>query len=803
MVKKRPTVVLLDSHAIIHRAYHALPDFSSSSGEPTGALYGLSTMLLKIAQELQPDEIIACFDLPEPTHRHEIYEAYKGTRAKTDDALIVQLQRARDVIAAFGIPIYDAPGFEADDVLGTLADTLQKTHDVVIASGDMDTLQLVVDDTVTVYTLKKGINDTILYNEKSVIDRYGFAPTLVPDFKGLKGDPSDNIPGVAGVGETTAQKLVATYGTLDAIYAALAKDVDAVAKKTGVQKRFLTKIIEGKEDAEFSKMLATIKTDVPLDFVLPEQAWKQRMNVTELKALFAELEFKSLGARVDAVLRGGEKGEAGEMGETGETGEGGPHATHKLTTSPTQLSEAQLMLWLVRSDYTNPTLDDILAYTKTQSLSDAYDVLQTQLRVQDLAEVYQNIEKPLRPILVAMQQYGVCVDVAHLKTLSKEYATEVQAIQKRIFKHAGGEFNINSPKQLGEVLFDTLAIVPKGMRTKKTATGQRSTKESELQKLVDAHPIVTEVLAYRELAKLLSTYIDSLPSLVQKDGRLHARFLQTGTTTGRIASADPNVQNIPIRTAHGARIRQAFVAPKGSVLVALDYSQIELRLAAIISGDQKLIDAFVAGQDIHTAVASAVFAVAPDAVTKDMRRRAKVINFGMLYGMGVNALKAALGGTTTQAEAREFYDHYFATYGTLAQWLDKTKAEAQRNGYIQTMFGRKRFFSGITSQLPFVRAQAERMAINAPVQGTAADVIKRAMIDIDEYLKKQNLHDHVHMILQVHDELIFEIEESYVQKVVPTIKDIMESALRDKHTHGVPLLVDGAIGTTWGTMKPL
>jgi DNA polymerase-1 len=794
---KKPRVVLLDSHAIIHRAYHALPDFSSSKGEPTGALYGLSTMIMKIVNDLGPDYIIACFDLPEPTHRHEVYEAYKGTRIKTDDALVVQLQRARDVMTAFGIPIYDAPGFEADDVLGTIAHHLSDTHNVVIASGDMDTLQLVRDDTVTVYTLKKGINDTIMYNEDAVVARYGFAPQRVPDFKGLKGDPSDNIPGVPGVGETTAQKLVATYGDLDAIFAALDADVDAVHKKTGIQKRFLTKIIEGKEDAEFSKMLATIKTDVPIDFVLPTQSWKEGIDVPALKALFAELEFRSLGARVDELVNGK------THIHNSATDTAPPKKVEHTLEDADTTAETQLMLWLVRSDYTNPTLDDVFAHTKTHAVAQAHKVLEGEIQKHGLQDVYEHIEKPLRPIVEAMQHYGVLLDVAYLKKLSKTYHAELAAIEKRIFKHAGGQFNINSPKQLGDILFDTLAIVPAGVRTKKTATGQRSTKESELQKLVDAHPIVREVLAYRELAKLLSTYIDALPQLVGADGRLHARFVQTGTTTGRIASIDPNVQNIPIRSVQGARIREAFVAPAGSVLVSLDYSQIELRLAAIISGDQKLIDAFVAGEDIHTAVASAVFAVPHAEVTKDMRRRAKVINFGMLYGMGVNALKAALGEGTTQAEAREFYDHYFATYGTLARWLDATKAQAQREGFVTTLFGRKRFFSGITSHLPFIRAQAERMAINAPVQGTAADIIKRAMIDITAMVQSQHVEDRVHMVLQVHDELVFEIDESLVQSIVPRIATIMESALMGKETHGVPLVVDGAVGKNWGDMKAL
>lgn len=786
-VKKR--VVLLDAHAIIHRAYHALPDFSSSTGEPTGALYGLSTMVLKIAQELSPDYIIACFDLPQPTHRHDVYEAYKGTRAKTDDALVAQLIRARDVLRTFGIPLYDAPGFEADDVLGTLAEQLHKeSYEVIIASGDMDTLQLVRGEEVRVYTLKKGINDTIMYDEKAVRVRYGFAPERVPDFKGLKGDPSDNIPGVKGVGDTTAQKLVATYGTLDVIYEALTKDIEAVQKKTGVQMRFLKNISEHRDDAEFSKMLATIRTDVPLDFSLPEKTWREGVNQEAIRELFSQLEFRSLGARVRDVVEG--KREAVE--EVGK----------EVSVDPIVREETLLMLWLVRSDYSNPMVEDALSFTKTRTLAEAHSALATLITKHDLTEVYETIEKPLMPIIERMSQTGVCLDVGYLKKLSKEYHQELAEIEARIYTQAGEVFNINSPKQLGDILFDKLGITVKGVRTKKTATGQRSTKESELQKIADAHPIIADILAYRERAKLLSTYIDALPQLVHDDGRLHARFVQTGTTTGRIASIDPNVQNIPIRTDYGARIRRAFAAPEGSVLVSLDYSQIELRLAAIVSEDKKLIEAFVRGEDIHTAVASAVFAVPLSEVTKDMRRRAKVINFGMLYGMGVGALRVALGEGVSMAEAREFYDHYFATYGTLATWLDRTKKEAERNGYVSTLFGRKRFFSGITSHLPFVRAQAERMAINAPVQGTAADIIKRAMVEVSLYLSQKEYTERVKLVLQVHDELVFEMPEGMVESVVPEIRRIMESALAGKETYGVPLVVDIKVGPNWGEMKP-
>ena len=784
--KKTQRLVLLDAHAIIHRAYHALPDFSSSSGEPTGALYGLSAMLMKIIQELNPDYVAACYDLPKPTHRHEVFEEYKAGRRKTDDELAIQLERSRIVFEAFGVPMYDAEGFEADDVLGTIAAQLKrkKSIEIVIASGDMDTLQLVEEGRVSAYTLRKGIQDTVLYDEQAVVDRFGFGSDLLPDYKGLRGDPSDNIPGIRGIGEKTATTLIQTFGTIEDMYKALERDEEGFRTRAGVTPRIAGLLKDGKEEAVFSKMLGTIRTDAPITYELPTKVWRDTMSVDAILALFTELEFRTLGDRVQKLF--GVSQAAQEQAQTQEV------------VSDAVLREATIGLWLLKSDITNPTREDVMQFAGTKTFAEAHALVLSTLKERGLLEVFETIEKPLSAVVAHMNSNGIALDVAYLKKLSKEYHKELSAIESRIYEHAGVVFNINSPKQLGEILFDTLALTPKNQ--KKTATGQRSTKESELEKLRGEHPIIDEVLGYRELQKLLSTYIDTLPTLVGDDGRLHAEFLQAGTTTGRMASQNPNLQNIPIKTALGRRIRNAFTAESGNVLVALDYSQIELRIAAVLSKDEKLLSVFRDGGDIHTAVAAEVFGVAPTAVDKEMRRRAKVINFGILYGMGVNALRANLGGETTQKEARDFYDTYFAQYAGLATWIDHTKADATRRGYTETLFGRRRYFEGITSKLPHIRAAAERMAINAPIQGTQADVVKIAMVRIHEYLQKENLLDDVRMVLQVHDELVFEIHKDRVDTVVKNIESIMEHVLTPEETHGVPLSVDVVAGQNWGEM---
>jgi len=783
--KKR--IVLLDTHAIIHRAYHALPEFTGPTGAPTGALYGLVAMLLKIITDLKPEYIAACYDLPKPTIRHEAYADYKGTRVKTDDALALQLTESRKVFEAFSIPLYEREGFEADDLLGTIAHELknEKGVGVIIASGDMDTLQLVDDKRVQVYTLKKGINDTILYDEKAVVERFGFLPVLIPDFKGLRGDPSDNIKGVPGIGEKTATELITGFGSIEKIYAALKKGDEAFLKK-GIKVRMIGLLRDHEEDARFSKSLATIRLDAPIAFTLPERVWHENVDVQKLFAMCDEFGFRTLKARIKTLF-------TNESKEEGETIELVPEEV----VDPTRFAEAGAMLWLISSEFTNPSLDDILAFTKKRKFDEAYTELESQLaslgRVRD---VYEKIEKPLIRVIVRMEERGVLVDPKVLENLAKEYRAELEAIEKRIYQLAGREFNVSSPKQLGEVLFDELGIVPE--KQKKTAGGARSTRESELEKIRDAHPIVNDILEYRELKKLLSTYIDNLPPLLDEHNRLHAEFLQTGTTTGRMASQNPNLQNIPLHSKRGQMIRHAFIAPKGFTLLALDYSQIELRLAAILSGDEKLCTIFKSGRDVHTEVAAQVFHVAPENVDLEMRRRAKVINFGILYGMGVNALRAQLGSTT--AEAHQYLEDYFSTFKTLSDYLESTRGFARKHGYTETLLGRRRQFPEMKSSLPYVRAQAERMAINAPLQGTSADIIKLAMVRIDEMLAKEEALDDAYLLLQVHDELVYEIRDVRVHELGEKIKEIMESIVPAGESRGVPLIATMKSGTDWGSM---
>ncbi|MCF7816184.1 MAG: hypothetical protein K9M10_04245 [Candidatus Pacebacteria bacterium] len=780
------TLVLLDAHAILHRAYHALPDFTSPTGEPTGALYGVVAMLLKIVEELKPDYIVACYDLPEPTYRHEVYKEYKAGRAKTDDSLIAQINRSRDIFEAFGIPIYAHAGFEADDILGTIVEQTKNNAElrVIIASGDMDTLQLIDGSKVLVYTLKKGINDTVLYDESGVMGRFGFGPSQVADYKGLRGDPSDNIPGIKGVGEKTATDLIVRFKTIEGIYAALKKGDDKL-REAGVKERMIELLKANEEEAQFSKMLATIRRDAPVTFSLPEKTWRDDLDVEKILVLFAELGFRTLATRVQNLFNT-------SIPEVNPP---------EIEIPEKNLRETGLALWLLSSDTTNPTQDDIMQYGRAHSLttfSEIEEHTQKEIKEQHLERVYFEIEIPLMQVLREMEKTGICIDVVHLKKLSKKIHTELEKLEKVMYELAGTEFNINSPKQLGEILYDTLGLKPKNQ--KRTATGQRSTRESELEKLLGTHPIIESILRYREIQKLVSTYIDPIPTLVKEDGRIHTTFLQAGTTTGRMASKDPNIQNIPVRTAEGRQIRKAFVAAQGYTLVAIDYSQVELRVAAFLSGDKKLIEIFKNGEDAHQGVAARVFNVELSEVTSDMRRQAKVINFGILYGMGVNALKTNLGEGATRAEAQEFFNAYFNTFTRLAEYLEETKAFARAHGYTETYFGRRRHFPGMNAGAPFIRAQAERMAINAPVQGTSADVIRIAMNRIHEYIQKGKLEKDVHMMLQVHDELVFEIKTTKVSQIAPKLKVCMEEVLPLSETCGVPLIADVKIGQNWDEM---
>lgn len=795
--KKR--LVILDTHAILHRAYHALPEFSSSKGEPTGALYGLISMLVKLITDLGPDYIVAAYDLPGGTHRHAAYDHYKANRVKLEEPLAQQIDHARDVLDAFGVPLYEKQGFEADDVIGTIVEKTKHKKDleVVIASGDMDTMQLIDGERVRVYTLKKGLSDTVLYDEEAVKERYGFAPALIPDYKGLRGDPSDNIPGIAGVGEKTAAALVASFGTIEEMYKTIKKHPDWF-ERAGVKGKMVEKIREGEEAAEFSKMLGTIKCDVPIDFELPKKTWKEEAEPGKALGMLANFEFRSLAPRVKQLfgLSSANSSRAGEINGT---------PTQELFASlgdvenipDAELQKILLAVSVLDSNIAKPDIEDVYRIGRSRKFEEAKKAILAEIKEKELTFVYEKIELPLMPVLRAMEERGVKIDRDFLKKLSKEYTKELEKIAGRIYDAAGGPFNINSPKQLGDVLYDKLGLKPE--RQKKTPTGARSTRESELEKMKHLHPVVEDILAHRELSKLLGTYIDNLPTLVDKNDRVHTTFIQIGAATGRLATQNPGLQNIPIKTELGRAIRNAFVAEEGYKLVSFDYSQIELRIAAWLSGDEGLTQIFKEGRDAHTEVASRVFHVKSEDVTRDHRRVAKVINFGILYGMGVTALQQTLG--TGRKEAQEFYNQYFAAFPRLAAYIDEVKAEAARQGYTSTYFGRRRYFDGIKSPIPYVRAAAERMAINAPMQGTQADIVKLAMVQIDELFKKEK--SEAHLLLQVHDELVFEIKEKKIKELAPKIKDIMESVVPEKERKGIPFVAEGKVGENWGEMEKI
>ncbi len=786
---KPKRLLLLDTHAILHRAYHALPDLSASDGTPTGALYGLMTMLLKSIADLKPDYIVAARDRAEKTYRHDLFEDYKGTRAKTDDALIAQLNRAKSVFDAFGIPVLDAAGFEADDVVGTVATQVahRKDLETVILTGDMDMLQLVVDGRVTVYRLLTGISNMKFFDEDVIRERYGFGPEHVTDYKGMCGDQSDNIKGIKGIGEKTATELIQKFGSIEQIYKTLKENPEEFGKK-GIKPRVVKLLEEGKDAALFSKQLATIRRDVPIIFDLPDHPWRLVDHAERAAALCDELEFRSLKDRI----RSAEHAVSSEV-------EVPQPMVDRPSVDEDAVRETAVALWLLHSDTTNPGLEDILEKGRTNDFEKAREAIFAELSATGrLREVFETIEKPLIPVVQRMNAVGVYIDAPHLATLAKEYRKELGVLAGRIYEHAGHEFNINSPKQLGVILYDELKINP--VKQKKTAGGARTTKESELEKLSDLHPIIADILAYRELQKLLSTYIDKMPALVSEDGRLRAEFLQTGTVTGRMGCQNPNLQNIPIKTDLGRRIRRAFSAPKGRVLVALDYSQIELRIAAGLSGDAKLVEVFKSGGDVHTAVAAEVFDVPKNTVDYEMRRRAKVINFGILYGMGVNALRANLGEAVSRDDAERFLKKYFEDFSGLAAYIERTKSEATRLGYTETLFGRRRYFPALKSTIPGFKAQAERMAINAPIQGTQSDIIKRAMVEADALIEENGWRGKAELVLQVHDELVYEIEESIAHEASKAIRSVMESVVPIEKLSHVPIIAEVAMGKNWGEM---
>jgi DNA polymerase I len=957
MPSKTKALYLIDGHALAYRTYFALTAASGSDsasrwvtreGEPTAGTYGFTAVLFRLLEQDKPDYLAVSFDVGR-TFRDDLFADYKGTRARMPDDLATQIERIREVVQAFNIPVLEAEGYEADDVLGSVARrAAAQGVRVVIVTGDRDLLQL-ADKRVHIQLSGQKLSEAKEYGPEEVKERYGLTPTQYIDFKALVGDKSDNIPGVAGVGEKTAANLLQEYGTLDKIY----KNLDKVAK------RFRTKLEEGRESAYLSKKLSTIVTDLDLPFDLEACAAPSlaggalNFDRERVAELFRVLEFRSLlnklPAAVDA-LPGAASGGQLSLFETeaeAEAGELPPGPTETEThivdtakalkalaarlaaakeisfdveTTSTdsmradlvgialavkegegyyvpvghvavgadgkaepdgQLAEGQLplaqVLEALRPALTDPAIPKIahnagydysvlkraglvvepigfdtmlgewlsdpgsrnlglknLAWVRLgvemteitaligrgakQITMDrvpiaaaapyaAADVdmtlrlapqLRAELEEKNVLKLLTDLELPLIPVLAEMEMAGVALDVDYLAEMSATLQKRLAQIEKKIYAAVGEEFNLNSTQQLAKALFETLGLVPPD-RSRKTSSGKYSTAADVLEDMRGQHPVIELILEHRELAKLKSTYIDALPQAVHPvTGRVHTSYNQAGSVTGRIASSDPNLQNIPIRTELGREVRKAFIAPRGRRLVAVDYSQIELRIAAHITDDEALLQAFHEGQDIHAATAAAVYGVPLGKVTKEQRRAAKAVNFGVLYGQSAFGLTRTTG--LTLAESEDFIARYFERFPGIRRYVDETKQQARERGYVETLLGRRRYFPilqrpGATREDAIARSRAEREAINAPIQGTAADIIKLAMIRLAGELPRR--FPGAQMLLQVHDELVFECATADARGVADLARTVMEGAYK----LNAPLAAEARVGKNWEEMK--
>lgn len=900
--------MLFDGNAIIHRAFHALPPLTvRKTGELVSAVYGFAQMLVKAINDLQPTHYAIAFDKAGPTFRHQMFEEYKANRPRTPDELVDQFDRVRQLVEAFHMPIYEIDGYEADDVLGTLShQASEQGIDTVIVTGDADTMQLVSPKVKVLYPKPRGsFSDTILYDEDAVTEKYSVRPDQIADFKGLVGDPSDNIPGVPGVGQKTAVKLIQQFGSIEEIYA----HIDQVTPE-----KLRNILRENEEVARQSKELATIVTQTPVTLDLEEcqTSHYDRQRVTEL---LRELEFSSLLPKLPEMeeaesetstrvkmepprrrdyhivndtpafeklvsslseaksfafdtettglnpiyvqlvgisisLKPGEAyyipvGHVGltqmeqlpleqvidklkplfedkkiakiahngkyDMAVLGRQGITVNNLTFDTMIAAHLLSEQSLRLKslaFTRLGVEMTPITDLIGTgakqipmskvliekTADYSCADAdmtlslAELLEAELKEQGLWKLFAEVEMPLVPVLLHMERSGIALDTDLLRELQKRLGEQLLKLEADIYNSVGHQFNINSSQQLGSVLFEELKL-PATRRK-----GSYSTAAPVLEALRDSHEIIPLILEYRQVSKLKSTYVDALPGLINPEtGRVHTSFNQTRTATGRLSSSDPNLQNIPIRGELGKEIRKAFIAPQGSKLLGGDYSQIDLRSLAHLSQDKNLIDAFKKDEDIHTATAARLFGVETSKVTPEMRRVAKTVNFGVIYGMSEYGLEQAT--ELSREEAGQFIAAYFDKHPGVKQYIESTKEQARRNGYVKTLLDRRRSIGEINSSNRQVREAAERMAINMPVQGTSADIIKVAMINLDREIEKRRLKSR--MLLQVHDELVFEVPDEELEEMSHLVPDLMSNAIK----LSVPLKVDINTGQNWGEMK--
>ncbi len=895
-------LIAIDGNSLLYRAFYAVRYLSTSEGIPTNAVYGLTTMLLKVLEE-NPDYVVVAFDTPQPTFRHEAYVEYKAQRKAIPEALIQQGEIARELIRAFNIPIVEVPGYEADDVIGALAaKAKERGIETIVVTGDLDALQL-VNNYVKIMTTQRGVSDVVVYDVNAVVERFGLSPEQIPDFKGLKGDPSDNIPGVPGIGDKTAAELLMKYGTIENLLEHLCELPDGKIKSA---------LEQHKEQALLSKRLATIVTELPIEIDLAQFRTREP-DYDALRDLFVRLEFRTMLKRLPEVAAAEGKRPAEERTTVGpyqvvkspedlvtlksSLTENGKCSVH-CAVSDTKPIRAELYgICLcagegqtayaevqdpVSKDLPNTTLgfhgyrfaldeirdvleaheiskychdskiaygallrrgitlngvafDTMLAAYLIDPTRGSYDIgdiaferlslelpdfiarngefdtksdlhelaaricaeceaiyrlqpiLDAKLKEDGLDWLYYNVELPLARVLAEMELTGVAIDVEQLEALSATLAVDIRNTEQRIYEMAGEEFNIGSPKQLQRILFEKMGLAA----AKKTKTGF-STSAAVLEEMAADYPIVQEILNWRELTKIKSTYADALPKLINPEtGRIHTSLNQTATATGRLSSSDPNLQNIPIRTDLGRQIRKAFIASGDNVLVSADYSQIELRVLAHFTNDENLVHAFENDEDIHTATACVIFNCSPEDVSPEMRRRAKTINFAVIYGMADFTLGRQLGISTH--EAREYINTYFSKFPGVKKYTEEIVETARELGFVTTMFGRRRYLPDIHSTKHAVRMFAERAAINTPIQGTAADLMKIGMLRVHNLLAGTNAK----MLLQVHDELLFECPPSEVKRVA----ELAREGMGNVHQMRVPLKVDVKVGKNWAEME--
>lgn len=850
MTKK---IIIIDSNSLLNRAFYALPPMNTSTGQPTNAVYGYTVMLIKIIQEMNPDYVIAAFDKSKKNFRHERFIEYKAGRKKMPDELAQQIEPTKEILRAFNIEILELEGYEADDIIGTLSKGFSNNDfKVNIITGDRDALQL-VDDNITVLMTKKGITELEVYGVKEIKQRFGIEPQNIIDLKALMGDASDNIPGVPGIGEKTALKLLHQYGNLDNIYS----NIDEIKPE-----RIKNLLLENREVAYLSRELATIKIDVPIEINLNEGILKYDLN--KVIDILTKYEFKSIISKIKKEENESAIEEIKFVDDLSEIEKIKQEIFKEGQFDFCLIEENKKVVGMVVRDFNiipaalidkfydifmdekiikntysskiaykylkerqveikNLDFDaEIAAYVLNPSLNDysveyivnkylnrniskekllyCYGVfinnivtikekLMEEIDKLNLAILYKEIELPLVEVLAEMEINGFKVDKETLNKIGFQLSKEIDILTGQIYDLAGEEFNINSPKQLGVILFEKLNLPV----IKKTKTGY-STDAEVLEELLPHHPIIEKIIQYRQLIKLKTTYIDGLMDAISEDGKIHSNFNQTVTATGRISSTEPNLQNIPIKLEQGRQIRRAFVPTDDDyVILSADYSQIELRVLAHLSKDENLIDAFTKGQDIHTRTASEVFGVKMEEVTPLQRSRAKAVNFGIVYGLSDFGLAKDL--KISRKEAKEYIENYFERYKGVRNYLDWIVDFAKEKGYVTTIMNRIRYIPEIRSTNKTVKMLGERLAMNTPVQGSAADIIKIAMIKVFKRLKTEGLKSRI--ILQVHDELIIETYKDELENVKKLVKYEMENAVKLV----VPLVVDIHVGDNWYNAK--